>query len=125
MLGLGKSDVVLIDARPAPQYAGEASAARRAGHIPGAHNVPYAKLVDAQTGKFLPQAGLKRAFEEAGVDVARLPRQVIVYCNGGVTCTVPLSALQMLGRDDVAVYDGSWNEWGNDPARPIETGSGR
>jgi thiosulfate/3-mercaptopyruvate sulfurtransferase len=122
MLALGRADVVLIDARPAAQYAGEASAARRAGHIPGAHNVPYATLVDAQTGKFLPQGDLKRAFADAGVDVATLPRELIVYCNGGVTCTVPLNALRMLGRDDVAVYDGSWNEWGNDPARPIKTG---
>jgi thiosulfate/3-mercaptopyruvate sulfurtransferase len=122
MLALGRSDAVLIDARPAAQYSGEVSAARRAGHIPGARNVPYAKLVDAKTGQFLPQAQLRRAFGEAGIDVDRLPRDVIVYCNGGVTCTVPLNALRMLGRDDVAVYDGSWNEWGNDPARPIEAG---
>jgi thiosulfate/3-mercaptopyruvate sulfurtransferase len=119
---LGRADVVIIDARPAAQYAGEATAARRAGHIPGAHNVPYAKLVDARTGKFLPQADLKRAFADAGVDVAGLPQDVIVYCNGGVTCTVPLNALRMLGRDDVTVYDGSWNEWGNDPILPIKTG---
>lgn len=124
MAALGREDVVLIDARPAQQYTGERSAARRAGHIPGARNVPYAKLVDAQTGKFLPQGELRRVFDEAGIDVASLPRDVIVYCNGGVTCTVPMNALRMLGRDDVAVYDGSWNEWGNDPNRPIKTGSG-
>ena len=122
MAALGRTDVVLIDARPAAQYVGDASAARRSGHIPGAHNVPYAKLVDAQTGKFLPQVDLERAFGDAGIDVARLPREVIVYCNGGVTCTVPLNALRMLGRSDVAVYDGSWNEWGSDPRRPIRTG---
>jgi len=125
MRALGRSDVLLIDARPAAQYAGDASAARRAGHIPGAYNVPYAKLVDAQTGKFLPQAELRRAFGDAGIDVATLPPEVIVYCNGGVTCNVALNALRMLGRDDVAVYDGSWNEWGNDPDRPIKTGLGR
>jgi thiosulfate/3-mercaptopyruvate sulfurtransferase len=123
MLALGREDVVLIDARPPPQFAGEASAAHRAGHIPGARNVPYTTLVDAQTGKFLPQGELKRAFDSAGIDVAALPREVIVYCNGGVTCSVPMNALRMLGRDDVAVYDGSWNEWGNDPDRPIKTGS--
>jgi len=61
-------------------------------------------------------------FAEAGIDVARLPAHVVVYCNGGVTCTVPLAALHLLGRDDVAVYDGSWNEWGNDPTRPIRSG---
>ncbi|MGH7272624.1 MAG: rhodanese-like domain-containing protein, partial [Polyangiaceae bacterium] len=57
---------------------------------------------------------------EAGVDVASLPPKVITYCNGGISCTVVLNALRILGRDDVAVYDGSWNEWGNDPRRPIE-----
>ncbi|MGO9834348.1 MAG: sulfurtransferase [Polyangiaceae bacterium] len=123
MGAIGRADVMLIDARPVAQYTGESSAARRSGHIPGAHNVPYAKLVDAQTGKFLPQGDLNRVFRDAGVEVERLPREVIVYCNGGVTCTVPLNALRMLGREDVAVYDGSWNEWGNDPARPIKAGS--
>ena len=119
---LGRSDVVLIDARPPEQYAGAVTAAARAGHIPGALNVPYARLVDASTGRFLPSGELARVFREAGVDVAALPREVIVYCNGGVSCTVPLNALRMLGRDDVAVYDGSWNEWGADASLPIRTG---
>jgi thiosulfate/3-mercaptopyruvate sulfurtransferase len=119
---LGRPDVVLIDARPPEQYAGAVTAAARAGHIPGALNVPYARLVDASTGRFLPSSELARVFREAGVDVAALPREVIVYCNGGVSCTVPLNALRMLGRDDVAVYDGSWNEWGGDASLPIRTG---
>jgi thiosulfate/3-mercaptopyruvate sulfurtransferase len=115
--------VLLIDARPAEQYVGAASAAARSGHIPGARNVPYARLVDPTTGQFLPHDELARVFSRAGVDVARLPREVVVYCNGGVTCSVPLNALRMLGREDVAVFDGSWNEWGNDTRRPIRSGS--
>jgi thiosulfate/3-mercaptopyruvate sulfurtransferase len=118
---LGRADVIFIDARPPEQYAGVVTAAARAGHIPGAVNVPYATLVDA-SGRFLPAGELARAFSDAGVDVAALPREVIVYCNGGVSCTVPLSALRILGRDDVAVYDGSWNEWGADASLPIRTG---
>lgn len=117
-----RGDALLIDARAPEQYAGEVSAALRAGHIPGALNVPYPRLVDPSTGRFLAPAELTRVLAESGVDVARLPQQVIVYCNGGVTCTVPLAALRLLGRDDVAVYDGSWNEWGNDATRPIRTG---
>jgi thiosulfate/3-mercaptopyruvate sulfurtransferase len=122
---LGDGQVLLIDARPPDQYSGAVSAAGRGGHIPGARNVPYARLVDPQTGRFLPAAELARAFADAGIDVARLPRlrEVVVYCNGGVSCTVPQNALRMLGRDDVAVYDGSWNEWGNDASRPVRTGS--
>jgi thiosulfate/3-mercaptopyruvate sulfurtransferase len=120
---LGKEGVLLIDARPPEQYSGAASAATRSGHIPGARNVPYANLVDPATGTFLPQNELARAFADAGVDIAKLPTEVIVYCNGGVSCTVPLQALQLLGRSDVSVYDGSWNEWGNDASRPIHLGS--
>ncbi|HEX4447204.1 MAG TPA: rhodanese-like domain-containing protein, partial [Polyangiaceae bacterium] len=74
------------------------------------------------SGRFLGPEGLARVFQEAGVDVAALPSEVIVYCNGGVSCTVPLNALRLLGRDDVAVYDGSWNEWGDQPGRPIKPG---
>jgi thiosulfate/3-mercaptopyruvate sulfurtransferase len=118
---LGRADVILIDARPPEQYAGAVTAAARAGHIPGAVNVPYARLVDA-SGRFLAAGELARAFGDAGIDVAALPREVIVYCNGGVSCSVPLNALRMLGRDDVAVYDGSWNEWGADASLPIRTG---
>jgi thiosulfate/3-mercaptopyruvate sulfurtransferase len=119
---LGDPDVLLIDARPPEQYVGTASAAARGGHIPGARNVPYARLVDATTGQFLPTGAMARVFWDAGVDVAKLPKDVVVYCNGGVTCSVPLSALRMLGRDEVAVFDGSWNEWGNDVSRPVRSG---
>jgi thiosulfate/3-mercaptopyruvate sulfurtransferase len=119
---LGRGDVLIVDARPPEQYAGEASAAARKGHIPGAKNVPYASLIDPRTSRFLPDGDLARVFAEAGIDVERLPREVIVYCNGGVSCTVPLQALSMLGRSAVAVYDGSWNEWGNDEHRPVVLG---
>lgn len=117
------ADALLIDARPPAQYRGEASAASRAGHIPGAKNVHYASLVDQATGKLLPRDELARVFAAAGIDVAALPRDIVCYCNGGITATVPVTALAVLGRADVAVYDGSWNEWGNDPARAIVTGS--
>jgi thiosulfate/3-mercaptopyruvate sulfurtransferase len=116
---LGKGDVLLVDARPAEQYAGTVTVAARAGHIPGARSVPYARLVDPQTGRFLSNEALGQAFAEAGIDVAKLPTEVVVYCNGGVSCSVPLAALKMLGRDDVSVYDGSWTEWGNDERRPV------
>jgi thiosulfate/3-mercaptopyruvate sulfurtransferase len=119
---LGDPSVLLIDARAPAQYEGSATVAARGGHIPGARNVHYAKLVDASTGRFLPPEELARVFANAGVDLAKLPRDVVVYCNGGITCTLPLVALHILGRQDVAVFDGSWNEWGNDPSRPVATG---
>lgn len=116
---------LVVDARSAAQYEGTASAARRAGHVPGARNVPYPSLLEGPDEGFLPDERLREVFAAAGVDVAALPaeREVIVYCNGGVSATVPLMALARLGRTDVALYDGSWNEWGNDDALPIRTGS--
>jgi thiosulfate/3-mercaptopyruvate sulfurtransferase len=110
---IGDSRVLLLDARAPEQYAGTMSTGARSGHIPGARNVHYARLVDEKTGRFLPDSELARVFAEAGIDVGSLPPEIVVYCNGGVSCTVPLEALRMLGRDDVAVYDGSWNEWSN------------
>jgi thiosulfate/3-mercaptopyruvate sulfurtransferase len=122
-LARAPGEVVVIEARPTQQKPRAVSAAARAGHIPGAVNVPYARLVDREAGTFLPPRELARVFEDAGVDVRSLPREIIVYCNGGVSCTLALNALRMLGRDDVAVYDGSWNEWGDDDRRPIRSGS--
>jgi thiosulfate/3-mercaptopyruvate sulfurtransferase len=120
---LGRPEVLLVDARAPEQYEGRASVARRGGHIPGARNLHYPQLFDAETGRFLSTDGLVRAFSDAGIDVARLPSEVVVYCNSGVSCTALLNAFRLLGRDDVAVYDGSWNEWGNDASRPVTAGS--
>lgn len=119
---IGSPDVLLIDARAPEQYSGQVTAAGRGGHIPGALNVHYARLIDPATGRFRSAEDLARVFAEAGVDVEHLPADVVVYCNGGVSCSVPLNALRLLGREDVAVYDGSWNEWGNDDGRPIRIG---
>jgi thiosulfate/3-mercaptopyruvate sulfurtransferase len=117
---LGREGTLLVDARAAEQFEGRASAAKRAGHIPGAKNVPYAKLIDPETGRFAAPDRLRAIFAEHGVDVAHLPEEVVVYCNGGVSATTVMHALMLAGRDEVALYDGSWNEWGNDPRRPIE-----
>ncbi|RYG71528.1 sulfurtransferase [bacterium] len=121
---------LLIDARGVPQFTGEVSAARRKGHIPTARNVPYPTLLTGAEGAFKPAGELRDAFAAAGVDVDALSassdasasaREVIVYCNGGVSATVPMTALALLGVTNVALYDGSWNEWGNDDTRPLET----
>jgi thiosulfate/3-mercaptopyruvate sulfurtransferase len=110
----------LVDARSAGRFRGEEVEPRpgmRAGHIPHSLNLPHGDLI-APDGTFLPTEVLQQRFAEAGVD----PRKPIATtCGSGVTaCTLAL-ALYQLGVPDVAVYDGSWTEWGGRADTPIET----
>ncbi|HET7344174.1 MAG TPA: rhodanese-like domain-containing protein, partial [Methylomirabilota bacterium] len=66
-----------------------------------------------------PPAALRARLEAAGA--LKAPR-VVTYCGGGIAATGVAFALALLGRDDVAVYDGSLGEWLADPARPMVTG---
>ncbi|MEX2167208.1 MAG: 3-mercaptopyruvate sulfurtransferase [Methyloceanibacter sp.] len=111
----------LVDARSPERFSGKAAEPRlglRSGHIPGAHNVPYAKLLNAD-GTLKSPRELENLFDEAGVD---LHKPVVTSCGSGVTASVLALALAELGHRRTAVYDGSWSEWGADPDLPIETG---
>jgi len=112
-------DVLILDARAHDEYAGIQSHARRHGHVPGAVNVPYRELL-AGDGPFRPAEELRQAFADAGIDVAAIRKPVVVYCNGGVSATAVANGLALAGGPDAAVYDGSWNEWGNRSDTPIE-----
>jgi thiosulfate/3-mercaptopyruvate sulfurtransferase len=110
----------LIDARSSGRFHAkdpEPRPGQRSGHIPQSLNLPYTDLI-APDGTFLPVETLQQRFAEAGVD-ARQP--IATTCGSGVTaCTLAL-ALYQLGIPDVAVYDGSWTEWGGRSDTPIET----
>ncbi len=113
----------VVDARSAGRFAGtdpEPKAGLRSGHIPGSRNVPFGGLFDSASKTFKSADDLKAQFDAAGVD---LVAPIATTCGSGVTaCTVALSAY-LLGKDDVAIYDGSWVDWGGDPETPIATGA--
>ncbi|MEL7188425.1 MAG: 3-mercaptopyruvate sulfurtransferase [Pseudomonadota bacterium] len=88
------------------------------GRIPGALNVPFTTLF-AEDGTFKPAEQLRALFEAAGVD---LTQPVITSCGSGVTASVLLFALELLGKTDTALYDGSWMEWNADPDTPKAMG---
>lgn len=114
-------DWQIVDARSPERFRGDAPEPReglRAGHIPGALNLHYARLL-REDGTMLRGAKLRAAFEEAGVD---LERPVITSCGSGVTAAVLSLALEVLGHRDHALYDGSWAEWGMFPELQVETG---
>ena len=89
------------------------------GRIPGSLNLPYTDLFLAD-GTYKSPDGLRAAFEDAGVDLAR---PLVTTCGSGVTASVLLFALHLLGKRDTALYDGSWSEWGADPATPKAQGA--
>ena len=110
----------VVDARGAARWSGADPDPRpgiASGHIPGSLNVPFTDLFNAD-GTFKDKAGLKAAFESAGVD---LGQPVTTSCGSGVTASVLLFALSLVGKDDTALYDGSWSEWGADPDTPKAT----
>jgi thiosulfate/3-mercaptopyruvate sulfurtransferase len=107
---------VVIDARAEARYRfGDPAIDPRPGHIPGAHSRPWAGNLDLD-GRFHSAAALRERF-------ADLPDgPVVAYCGSGVTACHDLLALHLAGRDDTALYPGSWSQWGADATRPAETG---
>jgi len=88
------------------------------GRIPGARNLPYTEAFNPD-GTFKSPADLRAAFAAAGVD---LTRPVTTTCGSGVTASVLLFALHLIGKRDTALYDGSWSEWSADPDTPKAQG---
>jgi len=113
---------LVLDARAANRFAGTEPEFRpgvRPGHIPGSGNLPYTEIVDGDAGAFVDADDLRIAFDAQG---ATGVQPVTTTCGSGITACILGLGLHLIGRDDWAVYDGSWTEWGGSDDTPIEAG---
>ncbi|MCW5680425.1 MAG: sulfurtransferase [Xanthobacteraceae bacterium] len=124
----GQNKTVLVDIRSPDEYNGKIIAPEgikelsvRAGHIPGAKNVPWGKAVAAD-GTFLPAEQLKKVYADAGIDGTN---PIITYCRIGERSSHTWFALaKILGYQNVKNYDGSWTEYGNAVGVPVQNNTG-
>ncbi|MEK9990059.1 MAG: 3-mercaptopyruvate sulfurtransferase [Halieaceae bacterium] len=119
---MATGDALILDARSPARFAGEEAEPRpgvRPGHVPTSRNLHYARLV-AEGGQGLkPLAELRELFDAVGITDAT---SVVTTCGSGISACILALALNELGHSNVAVYDGSWAEWGADSDCPIEKG---
>ncbi|RWR85770.1 Rhodanese-like domain-containing protein [Cinnamomum micranthum f. kanehirae] len=110
----------LIDARSKARFDGLAPEPRkgiRSGHVPGSKCIPFVQMLDSSQ-TLLPADQLKKRLEQEDITLDRL---VVTSCGTGVTACILALGLHRLGKTDVAVYDGSWTEWGAHSETPVDT----
>lgn len=115
---LASDDIQIVDARSPARFAGKEPEPRRgvrSGHMPGAKNLHYSRLISQ--GEFKSVGELSAEFKKAGIS---LNKPIISTCGSGITaCIIGVAAI-ICGAENISVYDGSWSEWGADSQYPVE-----
>ncbi|MBP1705593.1 MAG: sseA 1 [Chloroflexi bacterium] len=114
---LGSPEALVLDARAPAEYRGYEGNARRLGHLPGAVNLPVASTSEPGTGRFLPGNELRALISRVGVG---RDRRLVCYDSSGIAAAKLAFVLNLMGHDDVAVYDGGWTEWGARLDLPVD-----
>jgi thiosulfate/3-mercaptopyruvate sulfurtransferase len=113
---IDKNEFQVIDARALGRYCGnepEPRPTKKVGHIPGSFNIPFTAVLNPKKHFTFKSAGqIQAVFEEVGVDINK---SITTSCGSGVTAAVLTLALYLIGSNEVAIYDGSWAEWGDHP----------
>lgn len=117
MDGLGRCDRCILDVRSEQEYRGRDQRAKHGGHIPGARNYEWKKMLN-DDGTLKSPGRIRSELHEAGVDPAC---EIIVYCQSNRRASHTFHILKWLGCPRVRAYEGAWSEWGNSDATPIET----
>jgi len=110
----------IVDARSASRFAGRETEPRpgvRPGHIPGSVNVPYTELT-LEDGTLKSPDALRKLFAARGLDLAK---PFATTCGSGITAAIEMLALTAAGAEKIALYDGSWAEWGSSSDAAVET----
>jgi thiosulfate/3-mercaptopyruvate sulfurtransferase len=122
LANLDSGEAQLLDARGVGRFTGAEAEPRpsmASGHIPGSRNIPSSAFFTPDNSMKQGEE-LRRLLTDAGTD---FDRPIITTCGSGVTAAIILAGLESLGKTDVSLYDGSWSEWGFDPATPKATGA--
>jgi len=112
----GDADATLVCGLPPAEFSGEAGHRARLGHIPGSVSAPAGRLVSRETNAYLDEDALRATFAPVLGD-----ERIVTYCAGGIAAASDALALTLLGHRNVAIYDGSLNEWSADVSSPLVT----